>query len=699
MPESARRLRTWLAVCLAFSPLAAWAQAPGRPLIRRDVYGVPHILAANERDAAMAHGYAVAEDHFDVLARLFLRAQGRQAATFGETYLAEDLLVERLRIHRTAEERFDELPPFMRAVLEGYAAGYNLQRATRDDVPAWATPISGVDVLAHCRAVLLLDLALDLSLFRDGDAAKAPAGSNMWAIGKARSASGHGLLLANPHLRWDGPFLFHEAHIRAPGVIDVSGAALIGSPVISIGFNEYLAWTHTVNQFDSVDLYELTPDPSDPSRYLYDGESLPLEQEELAVEVALEGGGRRVHKQVVQRAHFGPVVRRADGALVAYKAAALDAVDFLTQWNRMGKARNRAEFQRALTLQALPMFNVGYADREGNIDYQFAGQVPVRPDGFEWSGVAPGDTSAAEWYGLHAVSDLPRASNPGAGYLQNCNEPPWWVTLHSDILPDGFPSYLGGNWLGFRGQTSLRLLEAHPKLSLDELMRLKFDESSPVARLVKDDLLGLAKGQGLEQEAEALEQWDGTTQADSPGAVLFELWQQLYFQSARRRFAHDWDPQNPLETPSGIGDPEAAQKALAAAGARLRQGFGGLLVEWGKVFRFRRGEQDAPLGGCTSCFRSISYRRDADGRYRAMAGDSYVLAVELADPPVAYSVTAYSQSSDPASKHFADQTKLFVSQQYKKAWFTEEEILENLETQYVVEREPSLGAGKTEKTQ
>src|SRR5437899_1882685 len=87
-------------------------------------------------------------------------------------------------------------------------------------------------------------------------------GSYMWAIGKGRSTSGKGLLLGNPHLKWASSQLFCEAHITVPGKIDVYGTTLVGSPVITIGFNENLGWSHTVNLHDSDDIYELTLDPN-----------------------------------------------------------------------------------------------------------------------------------------------------------------------------------------------------------------------------------------------------------------------------------------------------------------------------------------------------------------------------------------------------------------------------------------------------
>src|SRR5262249_41137757 len=149
-----------------------------------------------------------------------------------------------------------------------YAAGYNRYLTRhRADMPEWATPITGVDVLAHCRALLLLDFALDLRPFNE---TRAPGASTMWALAPSLSQSRHAMLMANPHLGWSGPDLFHEVHITVPGVVNISGATFIGVPVVTIGFNDVLGWSHTVNRFDADDVYQLTLDASH-ARYKYDG--------------------------------------------------------------------------------------------------------------------------------------------------------------------------------------------------------------------------------------------------------------------------------------------------------------------------------------------------------------------------------------------------------------------------------------------
>ena len=70
-------------------------------------------------------------------------------------------------------------------------------------------------------------------------------GSNAWAIAPARSASGNALLVSNPHLPWSDVFTWFEAQIVTPET-NVYGASLVGSPFVSIAFNDFLGWTQFI---------------------------------------------------------------------------------------------------------------------------------------------------------------------------------------------------------------------------------------------------------------------------------------------------------------------------------------------------------------------------------------------------------------------------------------------------------------------
>lgn len=683
-----------IAVSGHVGPAAGRAQGPtaasqtvgdlaNRALIRRDMFGVPHILADTEEAAAFAHGYVTAEDHGPALARLFLRARGAEAAVFGEAFAQSDALNHVLGIHATAAARFQELPPFMQIILDGYAAGYDLfLERHRSQFPEWATPVTGVDVLAHGRALLLLDFALDLRPW--AAAVRRGTGSMMWAVGGALTISGHTMLLANPHVSWEGHPLFHEVQLTVPDSINVNGATLIGLPVVTIGFNEALGWTQTVNGVNGDDLYELTLDATG-KQYQYDGRWLPLQSRSISIGVRTPDG-------VVQRArtvwssHHGPIVRIDGQTAYAFKSANLALTNFLTQYNLMAKATSLETFRAALEMQQLPMFNIGYADRRGNIWYLFNGRIPFRTAGRRPFAPVPGNTSKTEWFALRPLADLPQLLNPRTGYVQNNNDAPWYTNLHERIDPSRFAGYIEGDGLGWRTQMSLRLLRRVSGLTLEEMVRHKFNAELLLATRLKRELLTLVDETG-DQEAQKAEStlsaWDDRADAGSRGAVLFLEWWNQYSRTVARPFRVPWSAEAPLDTPTGIADPERARAAFAAAIRNVTQRHGALDVAWGDVHRLRRGNVDLPLGGTDASLWQVSYRRDRDGRLAATGGDTYVLAVEFRDgPPRALSVIPYSQSSNAWSAHFSDQARIYANESLKPAWFTEAEIEANTSRRY-----------------
>ncbi|MEX2015132.1 MAG: penicillin acylase family protein [Candidatus Hydrogenedentales bacterium] len=665
--------------------------------IRRDAYGVPHVLAETEEAAAFGYGYAAAEDHPHDIALIYLRSQGREAEIFGKDFAENDLIMKRLRVSESAQHIYDEAPPWWQRYLDAYAAGYNRYLAQHPEkFSEWAAPISGVDVVAHGHRTIIIGFCSNLGQIRrigSNNAARVDddqtRGSNMWAINKDRSESGKALLLGNPHLDWAEEMLFHEVHLTVPGQINMMGATLVGFPGPALGWNGHFGWSHTVNPHDCDDVYELTQNPENPLEYMYEGRGVPAESQEIAIKVKTEDGVQE-HMETVFWTHYGPVVKQVGDKIYAYRSPNLQGTQMMLQWYLMAKSKNLAEFRRALDMQALPMFNIAYADVDGNCFYIFNGRFPDRPAGYNWSGVVPGGTKDSEWYGILPQSRLPQLLNPAGGYVQNSNSAPWYTNLEQIIDRTQYPAELSPNMNSLRTRHGLELIASEEKLSLNEIKQLKFSMKLLAADRVKDDLVKIARDQtvdgvDLNEAVAVLEAWDNTVSHDSVGSVLFGLFVDQYSDKARRAYAVDWDEQQPATTPRGLGDKEAAVSALAAAVKQMNEKFGKLDVVWGDVFRLRKGDVDVPIGGGGSdlgAFRIIDFHETEDGKYVADGGDSYVFAVEFTQPPTAYSVMAYSQSNDPESPHYADQAELFANNGFKRAWFTEEDIKAHTERAY-----------------
>ncbi len=265
-------------------------------------------------------------------------------------------------------------------------------------------------------------------------------GSNTWAVGPPRSASGKSMLIINPHLAWGDTFYrYMEVHLVGPGY-DLYGAPQIGFPTPVVGFNRRTGWGRTVNTIDTVDFYRLTVKGD---QYEFDGKLRPFEHASKVLKIKQPDGSYTEEKLEIRRSVQGPVVFDEKGMVVAMRVAGLDRPKMLEQWFRMGEAKNLEEFKSALKMMAVPMWNANYADADGHIMMVFDGLVPKRSTGDVkyWAGVVPGNTSKTMWTEYLSYDELPKSLDPPSGFNQNVNEPPWFMTMPM-LDASKYPAYL-----------------------------------------------------------------------------------------------------------------------------------------------------------------------------------------------------------------------------------------------------------------
>jgi len=656
---------------------------PERAVILWDTWGVPHIFGKDEESLFHTQGWAEMQSHGNLILRLYGQARGRAAEYWGEKYLESDRWVHTNGIPARAQEWYKAQSPAFRRYLDAFAAGINAYAGEHadqiDDAVEVVLPVHATDVLAHTQRVIHFTFVTNPRVVNAATEQWRSNASNAWAIAPPRSASGHAMLLANPHLPWSDFWLFYEAQLVAPDV-DAYGVTLVGQPGLGIAFNDNLGWSHTVNTHDGQDLYELTLSGDE---YRWDGGVRAFETDEHVLKVKQSDGPFREEKLVVRRSVHGPVVAEKAGKAVALRVVGLDQPGLFEQWWDMAKARNLAEFEAALKRLQIPMFTVMYADRDGHIMHLFGGRTPVRPKGdWNWAGIVPGDTSATLWTKTHPYEDLPRLLDPPSGWLQNANDPPWTTTFPSALNPNDFPPYLAPRFMHFRAQRSARMLNEDDRISFEEMIQYKHSTRMELADRLLDDLIPAARQQGSERArraADVLEAWDRNADAESRGAVLFQAWFRELSRHAGNPglFAIKWSEASPLTTPDGLADPTTAIAALEAAATGVEADYGRLDVSWGEVYRLRRNGVDLPANGgpgSLGIFRVVDFEKATDGRFQANFGDTYVAAIEFSNPVRAMALLSYGNASQPGSPHLADQLPLFARKQLRPVWRTRQDI-------------------------
>jgi len=654
----------------------------GKTEILWDNFGVPHIYAKNMQEMYYAFGWAQMSSHGDLILRLYAQARGKASEFLGKEYIESDMKVLSFDLPALAERSYQQQDEKYRSMLDAFTKGMNEYATNHPEEIGEALrkilPVTVYDVISHTTRVTCLEFLAgdDISTVKR----LTVPGSNAIAIGPSKSASGNAILLTNPHLPWYDFFTWFEAHLNSEG-FNAYGIALVGMPSLSMAFNNNLGWAHTVNTIDASDRYELTLKDGG---YTLDNKVVPFEKRSVTLKVREDDGSLKEIEFELKDSEHGPVIAEKGDKAYAVRIAGLENSRIFEQYQKMALAGNINEFESALKMLQNPMFNVIYADRSGNILYVFNGNVPVRKSGdfYSWRGMISGSESENIWKEIHQYNDLPRLLNPPSGFIQNCNDPPWTSTYPTVLDPDDFPKYMSPTGMGLRPQRAVNMIKDNPSVTFDQMLDYKLNTGMESADRFLGDLLEAAwksSDSMVIKAAEILKRWDRKTESDSRGAVLFAEW----WDGVRNTiFEKQWDPLNPVSTPAGIKDKEAAVRLLSIAAGNIIAKYGSLDIKWGDVYRFRINGLDFPANGGPDkygIFRTISFIDDKDNRKRSIHGDTYIAITEFGKEVKAKVLLSYGNSSQPGNKHYGDQLSLMSEKKLRPALLSRSEILRNLE--------------------
>ena len=571
-----------------------------------------------------------------------------------------------------------------------FAMGLDGVQALDDERPLHRPFVE--DVYAHCLRVIHYDWIVNPSKLNARLNRVQPEvhGSNEWAIAPSRSATGKAMLLSNSHLEWGDMHTYFEVQLTAPGV-NSYGAVWVGFPVLRQCFNDYLGWTQTTNNPDESDLYRLTLKDGG---YVLDGQTRQFEVSHQVIKVRQADGTLKDEPMTIRRSVHGPVVAERGGMTVAMRVAAIDRPRLFEQFWKMGLAHNLAEWESAMRMQQLPLFNTAYADRDGHILYLYNATLPVHPTGDYqyWQGVVPGDRSDLIATTIHPYEDVPKVVDPPSGFLQNSNDMPWTsaypMLLEPKKFAAGFAAPMG---ITQRAQRGTRILSSNSKMTFADVKAGKLSTRVETADQFVDDLVATARKLGAERAkraADILEKWDRQAEATSDGMLLFYRFMTAAGQSFRSigGYAVPLDDHRPLATPRGFADPAKAAATLDTVAAQVEKEYGSLHVLWGDVLRFRRGNVDLPGNGAPSAMgaiRTVNLGTFANGKAPGVGGDTYFAVIEFSTPVHAEALLTYGNWSKVGSPHVEDQVRLNSKKEMRPVWRDRKDIEANLESRKV----------------
>ncbi len=715
--------------------------------IHTDVHGVPHIYADTEEELMYGLGYAMARDQLETIVLLYRTANGTRAAMEGagnnSSNIVSDYFAHLFRVPESAQAAYDAMSEQERSWLNGFAGGLNayireynqshdpkVETFVPADVLAWGIYGQLSRQLSQAKSDFAKDFASQYlaTLFPESDA----RASNQWVVGPSKTG-GPAMLLADPHLPWWGGNQWYEAHLKQPGgLLDVTGAAVIGTPMIAMGRNERVAWSMTSNgMLDFADCYkERLVEPWDLTEYLYaphPSGKKPIVRHTVTVQVK----GAPPVVAPAYYTHHGPVmpldlqagqpVFTQDGEHVYSLALSMmdgteDAypgdliAGMLLSIYRFNTARTVEDVKLALGLQGRPgsyppeeglqlvKWNIVVGDTAGDIFYIYNGRIPRRlaphpEDPGYWDRPREGWTGEDEWerdsegHAVHwAVSELPQVENPESGILVNCNVSPWHVSPDSGIDPADYPPYVAVEGNTDRNRRARELLEGDGLITEVDMRQYSRDTHMlPADKLELLFFSFYAPGvyPDLEAAADLLAAEPNEATKGNTSVALIHAWVGLIGG------AYGGLPEDP-----GILTPEQEDLLIAT----LREARNeldacplGLAPEWGQVHQIHHGEI-FPVGGGTSLVPTLFMVGGATNGCGPMIGDrgsSFMQVTVLETAGVtSRSVRPIGSSGDPTSPHYNDETARYVEEDpelsYKANPFTDREVtvdyLESTET-------------------
>ncbi len=626
-------------------------------------YGVPYITADNLESMAFGVGYAFAQDNICILADQIVKFNSQRSMFFGpdnpigsgnSQNVIDDFGFLALGIRDNAEQGFANLSDESKALLQGYAAGYN--RYLNDTGVANIDPqcagqpfvreITPIDMLTYAQGVALLPGAsnftgavfvaappgqdytpqpvmpaqetgsLDFSKVSVHMPEPNPTemGSNGWAIGRDLSATGQGMLLANPHFPHTGNQRFWQFGIEIPGELKVAGGSLSGMPgVVNIGFNENVAWTHTFSTANRFVVHQLELDPEDETgtTYLVDGEPVEMTTKTHQIQVNVGGGQSITLQKTSYHSDFGTIIKVPNSPLtwgvddfgkdVAYAIydANLPNYEILDHWLAMNRSRNIEEYRQSFIDYTGTVFNNAMSvDDDGDAFFTDGSSVPNISEealaawqqntllqGISQSAgfpVMPGNSALFKADGKMPFSRAPSLLR--TDFVQNSNDS-FWLTNPEQPIDDVAPLWGPvGNEQSWRSRLGQKMLaeggSADGKFTREDIAEKLLSNRSYLAEALLDDLLSLCSRQGeqpvatvagnqsIKPACDTLAQWDGTMNKDSVGAMLFREFATEFNRDPKWQV--DFDPTDPLNTPRDLVNNVSVLTDLGNAMVRIQ---------------------------------------------------------------------------------------------------------------------------------
>ncbi len=669
-------------------------QASYNVTITRTSYGIPHLNANDWPSLGYGYGYAFAQDNLCTMMEEFVTIRGQRSQYFGGdgTYSIPsvpvtannedaDFFFKLIADDTEVQYVKSGVDPNAALVIQGYVDGFNrymnelkagkhpgeqqscasadyLQPITVDDLYrrfvrlaaigssealmteiATAAPPSGGAAATEPSQAELEQAASKSTVFARLRQQGRKFGSNMYAIGGELTDSGQPIVFGNPHFPWNGPERLYAIQLTMGDQVNIEGASLYGAPVVLIGFDDHVAWSHTVSSAYRFTMYDLKLVKDNPLQYTYDGQTEDITPVPLSIQVLNKDGKTySTVNRTLYRSKFGPmfVVKEFGIPILGWskthaftiRDANLENNRLINQWFAWDQATSLDQFkQEHGSILGVPWVNTVAAGPNEHPYYGDVSVVPAVSDTLAKSCSVPiysliissqtpglplmdGSTSKCEWstadnsMGIFGPKNLPTMNgdkqdlDAADDWVANSNDSYWLTNPAKPIT--GYNRIIGDEATARSLRTRLGILQIEHRLAGTDgrpgttfnpanLKDIVLHADVYSGQLAYDDVyqaycVNNTTSYDFTAACGALAQWDQRASLTSVGMTTWtEFWNNLIASNASY-WAVPFDVKNPVTTPNTIDTSLAtvskalndAQTTVANSGSDINAPFGQL---------------------------------------------------------------------------------------------------------------------------
>lgn len=424
-------------------------------------YGIPHIIAKNERDAFFMMGYQHALDRLWQMELYRRISQGSLAEILGPDKLDIDRFYRFLQFKKIAKKIWSQMDKDTRLMLQSYSEGVNyfieenknklpLEFNALNFVPEKWEPIHSIMVqrflafeqsVAFSMDITMSQIALQLGMkeaqelipnfetLKTNDTSKAKTinqsqkvsryqsnntlssnhlaellsdisltlkkkdkllnkeklagGSNTWVTRKIDNINNNLILANDPHLKLGLPSYWYQIHVTCPS-FNVTGMSIPGMPLVLVGRNDFISWGITSSMVDDCDFFVEMVDSADSDYYYLNGVKKAFNYLKDTIKIR----GEESLKYYLRETERSAVISDAYAKSAPKNLFWSNCISF--SWTGqypsnefkamylVNKAKNKNEFENALSVWATPGIVFSYADKQGNYGLKSAVKLPSR---------------------------------------------------------------------------------------------------------------------------------------------------------------------------------------------------------------------------------------------------------------------------------------------------------------------------------